>query len=220
MNYGKSWAHRLALNTLIVAAVLVPHAASAQVTSQQITATALPLPIVINPAPGVTDFGNGPLELRIVQGSARFATSSGSGVAAGSACGTCATGLPSYTGQGVLTVQYPSTLIILNATPTTPPCVGCLISAGANPSLTSITIPQYVFVTAASGTQISVSTNVTINAQTPLAWGAACPTTPAVAIPMQASVGGDIPFYTLARLCGYGNNGPGAAVLPFPIGGH
>ena len=36
---------------------------------------------------------------------------------------------------------------------------------------------------------------------------------------MQASVGGDFPFYTYARVCAYSQSGPGALVMPFAIGG-
>jgi len=30
----------------------------------------------------------------------------------------------------------------------------------------------------------------------------------------------DLPIYTQARVCGYAANGPGVAVLAFPIGAH
>jgi hypothetical protein len=215
LDYAKSWAWRLTLNTFAIGLALGCGSASAQITAQQITAIVLSVPVFINPAPGVTDLGNGPIELRIAQGNARFATSSGSGVAAGTSNAP-----PAYTGSGTLTVVGFSTQIVLNVTPTTAPCVGCLLSASVSPSLTPISIPAGAFISAYSGTLITMSTNVQIPAQTPLAWGSACPTTPGPVIPLQASVGGDTPFFTTARICAYGTNTPGAAVIPFAIGGH
>jgi hypothetical protein len=63
---------------------------------------------------------------------------------------------------------------------------------------------------------------MTVAASTPLAWGAACPSTGAgvPSSPIQASVGGDLPLYTQAHVCAYGAGGPGASLLPFPIGAH
>jgi hypothetical protein len=62
---------------------------------------------------------------------------------------------------------------------------------------------------------------MTVAASTAVAWGAACPATATgVQTPLQAAVGGDWPFYTQARICGYGQGGPGASVMVFPIGAH
>lgn len=143
----------------------------------------------------VFDAGNGPLEFRILTGSTAIFTSQGSGV--GSTPGS-------------------STTLTLTATAAAnPPCVGCSISG------TGITAGTTV--TAFNGTTgITLSAAMTVAASTPLAWGKACPSPPptAPAAFVQAAVGGDIPFYTYARICMYGANGPGAQFLSYPIGAH
>jgi len=154
-------------------------------------------PVFITPN-AVTDLGNGPLELKVLQGTAMVGTSFGTGLGSGT-----------------------TTSITLTATPTSnPPCVGCLISGAG---ITGVTV-----ITAYNGTTgITVNTSQTINASTPLAWGSACPASPPpitlALAPLrapQATDTGDYPFQTEARICAYGNNTAGAQIFTFPIGAH
>jgi hypothetical protein len=172
---------------LLLLAVLVPGIAAAQVVTQ--------LPVYVNNNAGqVYDFGNGPMEFRLLQGSMQLGTSSGSGV--GSTSGS-------------------STALTLTATPTTPPCVGCIISGTGITSGTTVT--------AFNGTTgVTLSAAMTVAASTPLAWGAACPLSPGQlpVAQVQAGVGADQPWYTQARICGWAQYGVGATVLPFAIGAH
>jgi hypothetical protein len=149
----------------------------------------------------VLDLGNGPLEIRMVTGSAGLFTSQGSGV--GSTSGS-------------------STTLTLTATPATPPCVGCQISG------TGITAGTTV--AAFNGTTtITLSAAMTVAASTALAWGAACPAvSPQSGVPpqpytvamVQAAVGADLPLYTGARICLAGMTGPGGQFVSFAIGAH
>lgn len=177
----------IALRAVAVAlAMLLPFDASlAQVVTQ--------LPQNVNNAV-VLDMGNGPLELRIVQGNMLLATAQGAGTS---------------------TTVTASTTMTLTATPAIPPCVGCNISGAGITSGTTVT--------AFNGTTgITLSAAMTVANNTPVAWGAACPTTLAgfPVTPVQAGVGGDIPLYTQARICAGALSTPGAAILPFPIGAH
>lgn len=172
-------------------ASLVPEGALAQVV------TPLPAYISINT---VYDFGNGPTELRTLLGNAWVWTSQGSG--AGSTSGS-------------------STQLTLDAVPTTPPCVGCIISGAGITSATTVSSYDGV-------TKIGLSAAMTVAAHAAIAWGAACPSyaslgglAPTPNIPLQAgNASSDLPLYTQARVCGLSNNGPGATVLPFAIGAH
>jgi hypothetical protein len=141
----------------------------------------------------VVDLGNGPTEIKTVQGNFGLFTSQGSGT--GSTSGS-------------------STTLTLTATPTTVPCVGCIISGSGITSGT--TVGSY------SGVTIGLSAAMTVAASTPVAWGAACPAAPPTAplALIQAGVGSDFPMYTQARVCGYGGNGPGALISQFAIGAH
>ena len=186
------------LNALCVAAavlaIAVPEGALAQTVTQQ--------PTFLSPNVS-TDLGNGPLELKLVQGNALLTTSQGAGTAVGAAAA--------------------STGITLTAVPSTPPCVGCQVSqAFGNGVASPVTIPAGTVVSAFNGTTlITMSTSVTVATGAQLAWGAACPSSVSgPVLPLQASVGGDFPFYTAARVCAYGSNTPGAQVLAFPIGAH
>jgi hypothetical protein len=175
------------MKKILIAALLalLPVAALAQVVTQ--------LPINVNARSGA-DLGNGPLEIIAVQGSFGLFTSQGSGV--GSTSGS-------------------ATLLTLTATPTTPPCVGCLISSAGITSGTTVS--------AYSGVSVTLSAAMTVAASTPVAWGAACPTsnygsyTQAL---VQAGVGPALPMYTQARICAAGHLGAGGLLLPFAIGAH
>jgi hypothetical protein len=157
--------------------------------------SAVQLPVYIN-INTITDLGNGPQDLLVVQGNAWLFTSQGAGV--GSTSGS-------------------STTLTLTATAAAdPPCVGCLITG---PGITAGTT-----VAAFNGTTtITLSAAMTVPASSPLAWGQACPSysglLPTPNLPLQAGIA-SFPMYTAARLCGYSNNGPGAVLLPFAIGAH
>jgi hypothetical protein len=154
--------------------------------------TVTSLPEVI-PSGAVTDLGNGPLEYKLVQGNAGLFTSQGSGT--GSTSGS-------------------STALTLTAVPTTPPCQGCIIAGAGITSGTTVAAFNAV-------TSITLSAAMTVVGGTTVTWGAACPAIgSAPSALVQASVGGDVPFYTQSRVCGSGNFGPGAQVLPFAIGAH
>lgn len=183
-NYLSHFRLVAALAGLFALVALAP--APAQVVTQ--------LPIYLDNSAAVSDLGNGPVEIRVVQGSASLFTSSGSGV--GSTSGSSVT-------------------LVLTATPATPPCIGCFIS-GAGVT-TGATVSAYN-----GTTTVTLSNASTIAASTALAWGAACPTTTAGVRSMlvQAGVGADFPLYTTARICGGAPYSPGATILPFAIGAH
>lgn len=159
------------------------------------------------------DFGNGPIQLKVVQGNALFVTSQGFGT------------VSSATG----------TLITLSATPTNLPCVNSLIATNTTMNcaiggsgITSGTLIGSFTASTGTGTGGGPVIGVTnlqsalLSAGNQLGWGSACPATPpAPVLPLQSSQPyGDPPFYTTARVCGYSINSPGAMVLPFPIGAH
>jgi len=158
------------------------------------------LPIYLN-INTTTDLGNGPNDYLVVLGNAWMFTSSGSGLSNSSSA---------------------STTLNLTAVPANPPCVGCLLTQTGNNvtpgGVTSVTITAYNGVTS-----LTISSALTLGANTPLAWGSSCPAfsagLPSPALAIQAGTQ-SYPMYTLARLCGYAANGPGATLLPFPIGAH
>lgn len=143
----------------------------------------------------VFDLGNGPTEVRMLTGNMAVATSQNSSV------GQTAGGTS-------------STTLTLTATPTTVPCVGCIISGTAITSGT--TVSSYSGVTIGLSAAMSVATGTTVS------YGAACPANqPTIPVALvQAAVGADLPFYTQARVCGYGANGPGGQFVQFAIGAH
>jgi len=180
-----NFANMLRAATAGLALLALPFAAPAQVVTQLPQFTA---------ARTVTDLGNGPTEIRMLQGSMGIFTSQGSGV--GSTSGS-------------------STTLTLTATPTTAPCTGCIISGTGITSGT--TVSAY-----SAPTTITLSAAMTVAASTALAWGAACPSAPPTSplALVQAGVGADLPFYTQARVCTYGGTGPGGTYLSFAIGAH
>lgn len=162
---------------------------------------------------GPRDFGNGPIELKIVQGNAIFTTSQGFGVIS-SVSGTLIT----------LTATPTSTPCIINGTIATNTVLNCAIGGGG---ITAGTLVGSYNVSTGTGTgtgpSIGIPTginNTAVNAGQPIGWGAACPASPPAGVTLQASVGGDFPFYTYARVCAYQQFGPGALVMPFAIGAH
>lgn len=174
------------LRYLALLSVLVPFSAvHAQTVTQQ--------PQHVS-AGAMADIGNGPVEFRMLGGNMGIATSQSSG-----------------TGS---TVGGAATLLSLTATPTTVPCVGCIISGTGITSGTTVAAYN-------SGTGITLSAIMTVTSTT-VSWGAACPASPPTAplALVQASVGQDLPFYTQARVCAYGINGPGGTFTTFAIGAH
>jgi hypothetical protein len=175
---------------MICAAMVVALAFAGVPASAQVVTT---LPVAVS-ASTVKDLGNGPVELKIIQGNLRLFTSQSSGV--GSTSGS-------------------STALTLTGTPATPPCVGCILSGTGITSGTTV-------ISFNGTTTVGMSAAMTVASGTAVAWGAACPASigsvPAANI--QAAVGGDWPLYTQARICASAANGPGAVVLPFAIGAH
>lgn len=148
---------------------------------------ASPWPNVI--APGTPySFGNGPLKLRVISGTAYVFSSQGSGT--GSTSGS-------------------STTLTLTGTPTTPPCVGCkILGTGIT---TGTTVAAYN-----GTTTVTLSAAMTVAGGTAVTWGAACPTVrPASYI--QASAGVDYyNLYTLARICALSPGAPSEVALILP----
>lgn len=137
----------------------------------------------------VNDLGNGPLKLRIVQGSANIFTSQGSGT--GSTSGA-------------------STSLTLTATPTTPPCVGCVIAGSGITAGTTIA--------AYAATSITLSAPMTVPTSTALTWGAACPASVGSAPYLQATASQDFwPLYTTARICALSQGSPYNWLLTQPF---
>jgi hypothetical protein len=181
-------------------------AANAQTVTQ--------LPVYVD-GPAAKDFGNGPIELKIVQGNAIFTTSQGFGV------------ISSVSG----------TLITLTATPTNIPCVNngiatstalnCAIGGGG---ITAGSLVGSYNASTGTGTgtgpSIGIPTgvnNLTVAVSQVIGWGAACPATLPAGVSMPLQTGqpaGDYPMYTYSRVCAYAPNGPGAMVMPFAIGAH
>lgn len=174
------------LAALTFAAMLPSEAALSQVV--------MTLPVTVPSGGSVTDLGNGPMELRVLQGSSLLTTSQGTGIA---------------------TTTSSATGLTLLATPVTVPCVGCIISGSG------ITSGTTVSAFASGSNLLTLSAAMTVATGTTLAWGAACPTSiTSGVVPLQAAVGPDLPLYTQARICSQSPNGPGSTLLPFAIGAH
>lgn len=179
------------LRVAVIAALAfaVPASLHAQVVTR--------LPIYTGNNPNtVTDLGNGPTEIRILQGNAQIFTAQSSGAASTSGS---------------------STTLTLASTPTTAnaPCVGCIVSSTLITSGTTV-------VSYNGGLTVVLSAVATVAAGSPVAWGTACPSTigSTPAILAQAGVGADLPLYTQSRICTSGQNTVGASLLQFPIGAH
>jgi hypothetical protein len=177
----------------LVAALIALAPFSATLSLPAFAQTVVQVPTNIN-ARAVADLGNGPTEIRVLQGNLGLFTAQGAGV--GSTSGS-------------------STALTLTATPTTVPCVGCIVSGTGITSATTV-------VSYNGGLTVGLSAAMTVASGTAVAWGAACPgAPPAAGIQLvQAAVGADFPMYTQARVCAYGGNGPGATILQFVIGAH
>jgi len=203
LDYAKSWAHRLAINTL---AVLALAAAFSDVRAQTVTSQ----PSFIQSRQWL-DLGNGPLDVQAVEGEGSIYSALGTGT--GSTSGS-------------------STSITLTAAPAIQPCVGCIISGTGITSgttvtafngVTNLTISAAMTVPASTalswGTTCPAATavntpGVSPNSVTPLALSS-----PAN-IRASADSGRTFPFYTQARLCAYGVFLNGWTFLTFAIGAH
>lgn len=164
----------------------------------QVTPVVLQLPIYLQNNVGqVSDLGNGPMEIKIVQGSAQLWTMQGSGV-------------------GQTAGGSSSTAISLTATPLTPPCVGCNLGLSA-PGVSNLVVASFN-----GATQIGLTAATTIATGTTLVWGAACPTSVGSnpVLNTQGGIINDLPFNTLARICGASQFATGGVILPFAIGAH
>lgn len=216
IGYGKSWARRLALNTLVLAAALLPFGgAVAQYATSTVVAPVAKQPAFIQNQQWL-DLGNGPLDIQPIEGNGSIYSSSGTGT--GSTSGT-------------------STAVTLTAIPTIQPCVGCIIQGVTNLGLTAWSATPIVITAFNGGTSITLSTPLNISAGTALSWGAVCPAGTAANVPgtapgaitalqlssplpLRGGVGGTFPLYTQARLCGYGSLQGGFTFLYFAIGAH
>jgi hypothetical protein len=143
----------------------------------------------------VNDFGNGPLEVKVLNGNASIAAAVVNGTLASST----------------------ATLLTLTATPTLPPCVGCAIGSNAGATTTTVVTSSgnTITITATLGA-LTPGTSV-------IGWGIPCTASPPAGIrtaQITPAATGDYPFYSLGRICGYSPNGPGAQILTFPIGAH
>lgn len=158
------------------------------------TVTQLPIYTQNNPNQ-VQDLGNGPTEIRVLQGNAQVWV---------------------MVGTGVSTTVTASTTMVLQATPAVAPCVGCLISGTGITSGTTVAAYN-------GTTTITLSAAMTVANGTVVSYGAACPVGTPTGIGLmlvQASVGADLPLYTQGRVCASGQNTAGGTLLQFPIGAH
>jgi len=212
LDYAKSWARRLALNTLIAAALL-PVGAYAQTSDKS--------PRFIQNQQWV-DLGNGPAEILPIEGNGTVYSSGSGGVA--TSAGTTA-----------------MTLSVAPALAANFPLVGAVITCAASNTVSPCTIPAATTITAFNGTTgITTSANTTTTSAN-VVWGAACPAATGVNVPgvnpdtlsgllgplsspwpqrYNPSSNAGAPFYTTARLCAYGGFQNGFTFAQFPIGAH
>lgn len=210
-DYGKSWARRLAINTVaaLAAVALLASAAYAQTSDKQ--------PRFVQSQQWV-DLGNGPTELLPIEGSGVLYSSGGGGV------GTSAA----------------STTLTLSATPSAAntPLVGAVITCAASNTVTPCTIPAATTITAFNGTTTVTTSVATTTTAANLVWGSACPASTAVNVPgvnpntvptlspplnlrpSGATNMSAFPIYSTARLCLYGGLQSGVTTLQFAIGAH
>jgi hypothetical protein len=203
LDYGKSWARRLAINTTTTAALaLCGGIAFAQ------TVTKIPV-FVANQQ--WNDLGNGPLDMQGVEGAGALYSSLGSGV--GSTSGS-------------------STTLTLTGTPAIAPCVGCIISgAGITSGTTVSAFNGTTTITLSAAMTVASSTPLAWGAACPAATAANVPgvnpntvasLSPPVLVRAAGNQGGllTLPFYTQARICAYGGQQAGFTLLYFAIGAH
>lgn len=193
-------------NSLRAAAVLVAALFAMLPSEGALAQTVTQLPLFVAPH-AILDLGNsGALEIMPLTGNGGVFTSQGSGL------GATATSV---------------TVTLAASAAANPPCIGCGISGGG--------IPAGDTVTAFNGTTVitmSAAATSTVGSEL-ISFGTACPVSTmaapivppasALMVMLQAGVSDalqGIPFYTLARLCAFGGNGPGMQFAAFPIGAH
>lgn len=204
LNYARSWAHRLALNSMIPLAVTLP--LIGDVSAQTVVSQP-----VFTPSRQWIDLGNGPLDLQPVEGNGNVYSSSGAGV--GNTSGLAL-----------------STSLLLTATPLIVPCVGCLISGQGITSGTTIlswnggtqiVLPTSMNVPSGSiigwGAACPAATAANVPGVAP---GTITANQLSPPLPVRAGVGGTFPMYTQARLCAWGAFENGFTLLYFAIGAH
>jgi len=212
LDYAKSWARRLALNTLIAAALL-PVGVYAQTSDKT--------PRFLQSQQWL-DLGNGPTEILPIEGNGMLYSSGSGGV--GTSAGTTA-----------------FTLAATPSPAANAPLVGAVITCAASNTISPCTIPAATTITAFNGTTgITTSVATTVTAAN-VVWGAACPAATAVNVPgvnpdtlsgllgplsspfpirYNPSSNAGAPLYTTARLCAYGGLQNGFTFAQFPIGAH
>jgi len=215
LDYGKSWARRLALNTLaaLAAAALLSSGAMAQTSDKS--------PRYIQSQQWV-DLGNGPTEILPIEGNGLLYSSGSGGV--GTSAGTTAL-----------------TLAAAPALAANFPLVGAVITCAASNTVSPCTIPGGTTITAFNGTTGITTSVATTTTAANLVWGAACPAATGVNVPgvnpdtlsgllgplssswplrFNPSGNAGAPMYTTARLCVYGGMQNGLTFAQFPIGAH
>lgn len=198
LNYAKSWARRLALNSMAAVAALLPIAASAQTVVSQ--------PVFIQSRQWV-DLGNGPLDIQPIEGGGILYSSLGSGV--GSTSGS-------------------STTLTLTGTPAIAPCVGCIISgAGITSGTTVAAFNGTTTITLSAAMTVAASTPLAWGAACPAATAVNVPgvqpnTVASLSPPLTSRAGQNVtlPLYTQARICAYGALQNGWTFVYFAIGAH
>jgi hypothetical protein len=201
LDYAKSWARRLAINTLVFVtfAAILSDARAQTVVSQ---------PSFIQSRQW-TDAGNGPLDFQPIEGEGIVYSSFGTAI--GSTSGS-------------------STTLTLTATPAIAPCVGCIISGAGITSGTTVTaFNGTTTVTLSAAMTVAASTPVAYGAACPAATAVNVPgvqpntvtsLSPPATIRTSSDAGRTFPFYTQARLCAYGAFLNGWTFLTFAIGAH
>lgn len=199
MNYAKSWARQLAINTLVLSAFMVPSVSA-------IAQTVVAQPAFIGSQRWI-DLGNGPVEVQPIEGNGDLYTSFGTGV--GSTSGS-------------------STTLTLTATPAVAPCVGCIISgAGITSGTTVAAFNGTTTVTLSAAMTVAASTALAWGAACPAATAIGTPgvspnTVASLGSPavLRAGQGTGYPMYTQGRICVYAAQQSGFTFLYFAIGAH
>lgn len=202
LEYAKSWARRLAINSLAV--VLLAAAPFDGVDAQNVVRQ----PAFIQSQQWL-DLGNGPLDIQPVEGTGSIYSSLG-------------TGIGSTTGS--------STSLVLTAVPTVNiPCAGCIVSASSL-GVAPVTITSFNGVTQivlSSALTVPSNTALSWGVACPAATATNVPgvnpnTVTSIGSPLAARSGQNstFPMYTQARLCAYGALQNGFTFLYFAIGAH
>ncbi len=200
LDYAKSWARRLAINTLAVLALVT--AVHAQTADKQ--------PRFIQNQQW-TDLGNGPTEILVTEGSGWLYASGGGGV--GTSAGT--TALTLATTPNAANTPLVGAVITCAASNTITPCtIPAATTITAFNGTTGITTSVATTVTAANlvwGSACPASTAANVPGVAP---GTVGTLGAGASIPPHSA----LPIYSPARLCAYGGLQAGMLFLTFPIG--